>query len=341
MEIPISMDETRRENAAAEGGERPAGCMGQVRTLPRYEFDLALRRYPRVLLLGNGILRLRGGVSWEALLQRIAVNDEIPDDVLRDIPLAMRVEALCGVDVEGARLRAAREFEPIDACITDTLQRLLSLPWDCVLTTNYTYEAEGVLLGKDRFDREDRRRALACMDGSVRRRDNLHFCYIMERKGLPPLPVWHIHGDLGRSESMILSYYSYARTISRLQKYNRQLKNAFQDAVEAGRTVTPRSWTDWFILGDVYSVGFGYDFSEFDLWWAAERKARENARVGRLIAYQDRQEKADPVCALLRSIGAEVNRVYDYADYTEFYRTVIDDIEARLKRERYEMEYGE
>ena len=315
------------------------GFGGRVRTLPRYEVDLASGRFPRVLLLGNGILRLRGGVSWEALLQRIAVNDEIPQDVLREIPLAMRVEALCGVDVEGARLRAAAEFEPIDACITDTLQRLLSLPWDCVLTTNYTYEAEGVLLGCDRFGKADRRRTLACMDGSVYRRDNLHFCYIMERKGRPPLPVWHIHGDLGRAESMILSYYSYAKAISRLQKYNRQLKNAFQDAVEARRVVTPRSWTDWFIMGDVYSVGFGYDFSEFDLWWAAERKARENARVGRLIAYQDRQEKADAVCALLKSIGAEVNRVYDYEDYAEFYRIVIDDIEQRMKAERLEWEY--
>ena len=315
------------------------GCMGRVKTLPRYEIDLAAERFPRVLLLGNGVLRLRGGVSWEALLQRIAVNDEIPEGVLRDIPLAMRVEALCGVDVEGARLRAAGEFEPIDACVTETLRRLLRLPWDCVLTTNYTYEAEGVLLNQDRFGKADRRQTLACMDGSVHRKDNLHFCYIMERKGLPPLPVWHIHGDLGRPDSMILSYYSYAKAISRLQKYNRQLKNAFQDAVEARRVVIPRSWTDWFILGDVYTVGFGYDFSEFDLWWAAERKARENARVGRLIAYQDRQDKANPVCALLKSIGAEVNRIYDYEDYTEFYRIVIDDIEARLRGERYELMY--
>lgn len=320
--------------------ERQTGA-GRVKTLPRYEVNLAAQRFPRVLLLGNGILRLRGGVSWEALLARIAVNDEIPDHVLRDIPLAMRVEALCGVDVEGARLRAAAEFEPTDACVTDTLRRLLRLPWDCVLTTNYTYEAESVLLGQDHFGKEDRRRTLACMDGSVYRKDNLHFCYIMERKGLPPLPVWHIHGDLGRPDSMILSYYSYAKAISRLQKYNRQLKNAFQDAVQARRLVTPRSWSDWFILGDVYTVGFGYDFSEFDLWWAAERKARENARVGRLIAYQDRQTKADPVCALLKSIGGEVNRVYDYEDYTEFYRIVIDEIEARLKGESLSFEYEE
>ena len=318
--------------------ERQTGA-GRVKTLPRYEVNLAAQRFPRVLLLGNGILRLRGGVSWEALLARIAVNDEIPDHVLRDIPLAMRVEALCGADVEGARLRAAAEFEPTDACVTDTLRRLLRLPWDCVLTTNYTYEAESVLLGRDHFGKEDRRRTLACMDGSVYRKDNLHFCYIMERKGLPPLPVWHIHGDLGRPDSMILSYYSYAKAISRLQKYNRQLKNAFQDAVQARRLVTPRSWSDWFILGDVYTVGFGYDFSEFDLWWAAERKARENARVGRLIAYQDRQEKADAVCALLKSVGAEVNRVYDYEDYAEFYRIVIDDIEQRMKAERLEWEY--
>ncbi|MDO4865766.1 MAG: hypothetical protein Q4C10_04360 [Clostridia bacterium] len=327
------MDETRRENEELERGERSAGCMGHVRTLPRFEFDLASGRYPRVLLLGNGILRLRGGVSWESLLSRIAMNDDIPDEVLREIPMAMRVEALCGADVEGARLRAAGEFEPIDACVTDTLRRLLSLPWDCVLTTNYTYEAEGVLLNRGRFGREDRSRMLACMNGSVLRRDNLHFCYIMEREGLPPLPVWHIHGDLGRPESMILSYYSYAKAISRLQKYNRKLKNAFQEAVEARRTIVPLSWSDWFILGDVYSVGFGYDFSEFDLWWAAERKARENAAVGRLIAYQDRQEKSDPVCALLKSIGAEVVRVRDYEDYAQFYGIVIDDIEKRMRVE--------
>ena len=301
-----------------------------VKVLPQYGVDLAARRFPRVLLLGNGILRLRGGVSWEALLERIAVNDQIPEPVLREIPLAMRVEALGGVDVEASGQRAAEQFETIDSCVTDALRRLLSLPWDCVLTTNYTYEAEEVLLGRERFDRADRRRALACMDGSVHRRDNLHFCYIMAREGLPPLPVWHIHGDLGRPESMILSYYSYAKAISRLQKYNRQLKNAFQEAVEARRVVFPRSWSDWFILGDVYSVGFGYDFSEFDLWWAAERKARENATVGGLVAYQDRQEKSEPVCALLASIGAEVCRVTEYADYEEFYRKVTDDIARRM-----------
>ena len=72
---------------------------GRIKTLPRYEINLAAQRFPRVLLLGNGVLRLRGGVSWEALLERIAVNDEIPDDVLRDIPLAMRVEALCGGEI--------------------------------------------------------------------------------------------------------------------------------------------------------------------------------------------------------------------------------------------------
>jgi hypothetical protein len=36
-----------------------------------------------------------------------------------------------------------------------------------------------------------------------------------------------------------------------------------------------------------------------------------------------------------------VNRVYDYADYTEFYRIVIDEIEARLKGERLSFEYEE
>ena len=52
--------------------------------------------------------------------------------------------------------------------------------------------------------------------------------------------------------------------------------------------------------------------------------------MGRLIAWQDRERKSDPVCALLRSVGAQVNRVYDYADYNEYYRIVIDEIEKRM-----------
>ena len=309
----------------------PAGSRNRA---PLFEVDLSQRRFPRVLLLGNGVLRLAGGVSWEALLRKIAMKDGISDALLHDIPLSMRVEALCGPDVEGARQRASEEFDPEDLCVTDTLRRLLQLPWDCILTTNYTYEAEEVLLGKRRFEQSDCRRMLACAYGSSHRKDNLHFCYVLERPGQPPLPVWHIHGDLGRHSSMILSYYTYAGAVSRLSEFNRRRANDFQDSQQAGRSLRMKSWTDWFITGDVYSVGFGYDFSEFDLWWAAERKARENADVGRLVTYQDAQAKYDPVCALLDSVGAEVRRFRDYRDYTEFYRLVIDDLEARLRPER-------
>ena len=52
-------------------------------------------------------------------------------------------------------------------------------------------------------------------------------------------------------------------------------------------------------------------------------------------------QKSDPVCALLKSIGGEVNRVYEYDDYTEYYRIVIDDIEARLKKQAFELEYDD
>ena len=320
--------ETMRETSAWERVRVvPGGDRGKA---PHFEADLASRRYPRVLLLGNGVLRLAGGVSWEALLRRIAVNESISDALLRDIPLAMRVEALCGPDVEGARQRAAEEFDPEDLCVTDTLRRLLALPWDCVLTTNYTYEVEEVLLDKPRFDAADRRQALACAYGSSRRQDNLHLCYILDRPGRPPLPVWHIHGDLGRHKSMILSYYTYAGAVSRLSEFNRRRANDFQDSERAAHPLRLKSWTDWFITGDIYSVGFGYDFSEFDLWWAAERKARENANVGRLVSYQDRQAKYDPVCALLDAVGAEVCRFREYDDYQAFYALVIDDLARRL-----------
>jgi 8-oxo-dGTP pyrophosphatase MutT (NUDIX family) len=82
------------------------GFAGRVRKLPRYEIDLAAGRFPRVLLLGNGILRLRGGVSWEALLQRRSPEkDSFPNQL--DTSSAGHVTA--GDEPEAAALRELGE----------------------------------------------------------------------------------------------------------------------------------------------------------------------------------------------------------------------------------------
>ena len=96
--------------------------------------------------------------------------------------------------------------------------------------------------------------------------------------------MFHVLGERLRKHSLILSYYSYANAVSRLIQLNKYRGNEYQEKQADGSPISVRSWLDYFLMGDVYAVGFGFEPSEFDIWWAVERKARENAGHGKLVA---------------------------------------------------------
>jgi hypothetical protein len=82
-------------------------------------------------------------------------------------------------------------------------------------------------------------------------------------------------------------------------------------------------------MGDVVSVGFGLDLSEFDIWWALERKAREIAKHGKFVAYIEKkgaEETAQKL--LLDAMDAECRYVYCRDnDYAELYKEIIQECE--------------
>ena len=111
-------------------------------------------------------------------------------------------------------------------------------------------------------------------------------------------------------------------------------KQAFRE--KAGEPPVISSWLDAFIMGDVYVLGFGYDFSEMDLWWLLNRKQREKATTGKLYYYAHRQDDAAKL-ALLRAYGAEtVDLGYNTEpeDYRLFYQSAIEDIGKKVLRQR-------
>ena len=283
---------------------------------------------PKILLLGNGLLRLCEGISWNELLKSISKRNEVEDSVLKEIPFNMQAEALCGTGIETIRHDVASIVEkPDNLCIAEELKRLLQLDFDCILTTNYTYEVETVLLGKD-FSASRRRSAIRTYD-NPRKQTNLHICYELRKDSAKeePLQVWHIHGDVARHNSLVLSYYSYARVVSELLEYSKKRQNGYAEAQKEEKALQIKSWLDWFIIGDVYSVGFGWDFSEIDLWWAAERKNREHAQTGKLHCYFfDSDDKVLSKEALLLSMGANVSIIKKTDSYNGAYETIINTI---------------
>ncbi len=127
-----------------------------------------------------------------------------------------------------------------------------------------------------------------CTNKKPKEHNNLFKCCQINKDG-KTVQVWHPHGDAFRSSSIVLGYYSYAKCIGQLSQYNKDLSNKIKEAQETETDIKIMSWLDWFIIADVYMVGFGFDFSEFDIWWALERKAREYADVGKLTYFSSNQ----------------------------------------------------
>ena len=235
---------------------------------------------PNVLFVGNGLLRLNKGLDWSELLGKIRKNDEELD--LSKIPFSMQPEALCGYDVEKIQKNAAEVI--CDGEPHELLKKLLSMNFDAIITTNYTYEIEQVLTG-GKWNNNMRRKSFLCLHGSPHAKLNTNICYLVETTDGREIPVFHIHGDYLRKHSLVLSYYSYANSVAKLIEMNKLRSNSYMEKAFSNEKLQVLSWLDYFIYGKVYVVGFGFDFSEFDIWWAIERKGREIWEHGNLSPY--------------------------------------------------------
>lgn len=240
----------------------------------------------------------------------------------------MQPETLCGTDIEAIRKTAAQSMQEAAPAIAPQLKRLLLLGFDCILTTNYTYEPETVLLG-EAFSEKQRKKAVRTF-GESRRQINLQLCYEVPHQG-KNVPIWHIHGDAMRQNSLVLSYHSYIKVMASLWEYSQSMKDHFAEHQASGTPLPVGSWLEWFLAGDVYSVGFGWDFAELDLWWAMERNAREHGQTGqKQIFLFSRDKSCAAKEALLSRYGAQVQVQPTEKFAAEDFDQIIGQIEAML-----------
>lgn len=297
-----------------------------------HQLEIDLSVLPNVLLVGNGTLRLGKSMSWSDLLRGITTRSD-HEHHLENVPLAMQPECLCGVDVDEVQRRTAKVISESEPDSSNYLKRLLSLPFDVILTTNYTYEIEQALTGKQ-WTNQTRQKAFVALDGNRHVRNNTCVCNMVTTESGRKIPVFHIHGEKLRKHSMILSYYSYANAVSRLISVNKHRGNSYQEKQNAGEKLTCLSWLDYFLMGNVYSVGFGFDTSEFDIWWAIERKAREKAEHGQLHAYMIESEEAHtPQESLFKAMKVYQHKyLVSEGKYLEGYEKALLDISDQMHR---------
>lgn len=259
-----------------------------------------------ILLLGNGINRATNGHGWEELIKNLAKKIGIdPKVISREVPLNLLFERFVIESNKSEFEIKQKVAEVLNPVRPNELHAKIGAIFDDVLTTNYDLSTE-IALDID----------LRPTDTFKESRYSLFRCY---GKGSSKC-VWHIHGDIHRSNSLTLGHDHYS---GQLQK----LRNFMGGGVDVGgqrisfreieRHNTIASWVSLFFCRDVHIVGLGMDYSEIDLWWLLVHKVRAgniNRYVGKIVYWDIRDEKPktkmeNSMLKLLNGFGVKVQEV--------------------------------
>lgn len=303
--------------------------------IKKYDLD---KGYPNVLLIGNG-LTIKNGISWEKLIEDTK-RDNIDVSKYRDpnttsfcVPNTVLTVATSIVDDQQRHAKYKKIAEGIRVNASSELTRLVKMPFDAILTTNYTYEIESVFDSKYVDYKAEKKRNFAVAN----RKNGKYLIHTYNSFGDVSPEIWHIHGELRRPSSLILSHDEYAHLMERIIEHN---KIGYK--YEKNRNdLEMDSWIDYFIKGNVFILGFGYDYAEFDMWWLLTRRLKEaEGSCGNIIFYEPQEEKNKYKIMALEDAGVCCKNLGFNRDsmniptdefYKAFYIAAIEDIEKNIK----------
>ncbi|HIT73388.1 MAG TPA: hypothetical protein IAD10_06990, partial [Candidatus Fimicola cottocaccae] len=83
-------------------------------------------------------------------------------------------------------------------------------------------------------------------------------------------------------------------------------------------------------------LGFGFGFTEFDLWWLLNRKKREKVETGKIYFYMLKHEAEANYekLELLKLLGVIPVIFEEEYTYPNFYNEAINDIQNRILKAR-------
>lgn len=314
-----------------------------------------------VLLLGNGIDRSFNshGISWGKLLDKMTTNKSLPS-CYSPLPFPLEIVLRTNDQVDEVLKEYHEDLysSAEDDQLRSILTKIMTLGFDDILTTNYDYTLEGTALYPEPITKE---RMIDCMKHTdeVKRAENkymLHTYNTVQCNGFDNR-IWHIHGEARKPGSIVIGHYMYVNMVSKWQEILNQRKNSYK---KYDHSKPSPCWLDSFIMGNVYILGFGFDFSELDLWWLINRKKRERTEPhGKVIFYEPESTNYASKYALLSAYGVEIrhlgfklaelieedsceedreaqmeekNRInrFNASIYKDFYNKAIEDIEKDM-----------
>jgi hypothetical protein len=285
------------------------------------------------VLFGNGINRISdNAVSWDDLLDKIKGSNKFKNGTL---PNTMIYERIFLEKHVANKNQKADEYDIKESIASamktqgsnEVFELLANIDVDNYLTTNYDYAFEKALgSNPDILSTED--------VYSLRRRRK----YITSSGNKY---LWNIHGEIDHPKSIMLGLDHYCGSISKIDSY---IKGSYKHTVNGESLIVEpmqkklesatycfTSWVDLFFSSNVHIIGLSLDYSETDIWWLLNKRARfaaDRLVNNKVYFYANSMEKEK--LGLLKSFNVEVviTKVLNN-DYKGMYNAVIETIPSK------------
>ena len=280
------------------------------------------------VLFGNGINRLSANaISWDALLDGIKGthkfnNGQLPNTMVYERIYLSRLKH----DSSSKNQELAIKEYIADAMMHQSTNSIFKLLAETkihhYLTTNYDYAFEKAIgVEPERLSTEDlyslrRKRKYSTLNGEKY--------------------LWNIHGEIDLPKTIMLGLDHYCGSVSKINTY---VKGGYKHSIDGkSKTVSPMyeklatneycisSWVDLFFCSNLHILGIALDYSETDIWWILNKRARfaEQGLVSNNITFYvtDIEEEKK---GLLSSFNVDV-KILKISDnnYESMYRRAIN-----------------
>lgn len=297
----------------------------------------------KTILFGNGLNYMsQNHISWKDLLDRIKGNNlfengKLPNTMIyeRSIignPISFDTLTQKEESIKKDIAKMLRDF-PSNICF----DKLANLNVENYLTTNYdyafleTYKKDASIIIENRST-----------EGiySIRRHKDIL------QEGKLKTKVWHIHGEIDTPPSIMLGLDHYCGSVAKIDSY---VKGRYEFQEDKRTIKTPSiieklsskanfdksSWIELLFNSDVHIIGLGLDFSEIDLWWVLNKRARFNLDnktkeliTNKIVFYSTSDDKDQH--DLLNSLNVEIAKIKLDGSKNE-YQKAYDQIISKIR----------
>lgn len=243
----------------------------------------------KVLLVGNGInLPFEGAKSTDEIIRKAwrkyhhinlpKRNDSTHPNPVWNLPFPMEVVAATKDNVESELQNLAENMRELKVCEKQAqlVKTILDANFDAILTTNYSLEIEKSILGDCSWNKIYSYYRTTMKQSARQKKYGIFQCTELPYNNYPLL--WHIHGTSLRKDSLIMGQLSYGKLLSEVEKRTEIATRGYYYSITNSVPFYPKSWIDYFLIADVYIIGFQLDFSESDIWWLLSHKKNINPK---------------------------------------------------------------